>query len=488
MIKKISSFIFLSLGLSLLNAQITVVLQPGASQGKDSEVISHFPHANRGDSESLTPARWVGQGEVFLSRGLLEFDLSVIPENAVLESAYLSLYFNPTDPYEGCEFHTGQNDMVIERITTPWVENLVNWYGQPNTTSEDQLLLPASSSQTQDYLDMDVTAMVHDMLFSAEGNHGFMLRMADELDLFKIALFASSDHPDAALHPKLELSYSLIEPLACDMQKPNGLVGKDSRINSTIPFIGYGDIESISPTTWTYNGSRGNSRVLIEFDMTMVPENALITSASISLFYNPTDSYESWDVHTGQNEFYIERVTSSWNETEVNWSNQPSVSEVNRVEVPASLSNTQDYPDIDITGLARDIYNSTEGNNGFLIRMVDEVNFYKGVMLASSDHPNQALWPEFKICWVELPALPLGLDSQEDLSFQVFPNPNNGIFNIQYPDGNSNCIVEIFDEIGRRVQAMSNSDLSIELRDAGVYIIRISDQEGHYGLKRVVVE
>ncbi len=55
---------------------------------------------------------------------------------------------------------------------------------------------------------IDVTTLVSDMLSDMDGSHGFAFKMLNETP-FRCVLFASSDHEDPALRPRLRLLYSL---------------------------------------------------------------------------------------------------------------------------------------------------------------------------------------------------------------------------------------------------------------------------------------
>lgn len=197
-------------------AQNTISLQPGATNGKDAWVWSYQPadNVNFGTANSsngglhnvVRAESWEWDtGVADTIRGLIEFDLSGIPANATIIDAKLSLYF-----FSNLNFtqQVGDNVMVIERIISNWSESAVTWNNQPQTTTANQILLPRSTSATQDYLDMDVTLLVSDMLQNANNSFGFMLKMQNETP-FRGLSFASSDHTDATKHPKLEITYTV---------------------------------------------------------------------------------------------------------------------------------------------------------------------------------------------------------------------------------------------------------------------------------------
>jgi len=201
-LKVILTVFFLFVGIAQ-KAQTTIVLQPGV-EGKDSNISLNAPFTNYGSS-GVTIYTWTNSGVLGNKWALIEFDLISIPENVVVTSAFLSLYFNPMEPSESFDFHYGDNGAYIQRITSAWEEYSVNWDNQPSYTTQNRVSLPSSISQTQDYLNIDVTALVNDMI---NDNNGFIIKMQNEEDPFRGLLFASSDHSNSALHPKLVITYT----------------------------------------------------------------------------------------------------------------------------------------------------------------------------------------------------------------------------------------------------------------------------------------
>src|SRR5439155_8917645 len=97
---------------------------------------------------------------------------------------------------------SGSNAAWLQRITSSWNKYTACWNNQPTTTSVNQAVLPASISSTQNYT-VDVTSLVQDMIDSAATSFGFMLRLQTE-QYWRSLVFASCNHPDNTLHPKLD--------------------------------------------------------------------------------------------------------------------------------------------------------------------------------------------------------------------------------------------------------------------------------------------
>jgi len=231
--------IILLLVSSTLISQETIILQPGPAEGKDAMVRTLNPYQNWGDNEDLFVAAWTYNGDFGITRIVFNFDLSIIPDSSEIENAYLSLYYNPTCGHEG---HGGSNESYLSRITSPWEENTVNWNNQPDITIQNQVLLPSSTSPDQDYINIDVTSLVIDMINNEENSHGFMLQLLNE-DVYRSLIFASSDHPIENLHPKLEITLQCDSPIAQFGYTLNNNFVQfiDNSINATSWFWDFGD-------------------------------------------------------------------------------------------------------------------------------------------------------------------------------------------------------------------------------------------------------
>ncbi len=189
-------------------SQTTIILQPGPDDGKDAMVRTLYPNTPHGDEETIMPAAWTYSGEFGITRSLFEFDLSVIPDSAQVLDARLNLYYNPSCGHEG---HYGENESYLQRITSSWEEYSVNWNNQPSVTYDNQVRIQTSTISTQDYPDINVTALIIDMINDPENNFGFMLKLQDE-SKYRSLIFASSDHPVSEIRPKLVITYDCEEP------------------------------------------------------------------------------------------------------------------------------------------------------------------------------------------------------------------------------------------------------------------------------------
>ena len=201
--------IFLFISFSTIS-QDTIFFQPGPLEGKDAIVHSLHPVNNYGASPNLIAAAWTYQGTFGKIRGLIKFDLTSLPVNMQIQSAYLNLYHNPTSGHEG---HAGNNIAWISKITGNWDETTVNWNSQPSITIENQVTIPPSSNATQNYLEIPVTDIVQDMIENPDANNGFQIMLQYE-EIYNSLIFASSDHPSSELWPMLAVIPECEAPVA----------------------------------------------------------------------------------------------------------------------------------------------------------------------------------------------------------------------------------------------------------------------------------
>ncbi len=208
--KTISCFVFAFAALPVFS-QSTLSLQPGPNDGKDAPLLSCVPcgfsTTNYETYHKFPSAAWTFQGANSDMKSVIEFDLSSIPAGATILSAELSLFFNPDDTNGPHSNLSNSNASYLRRITTPWDESTVTWDTQPSITTTNQVIVPESTSSTQDYPDIDVTNLIQDMMNDPANSYGLMLESISDQEYHGL-FFCSSDYPDAEKRPKLIVTYS----------------------------------------------------------------------------------------------------------------------------------------------------------------------------------------------------------------------------------------------------------------------------------------
>lgn len=182
---------------------IAKIYQPNSINGVDAVVQSFLPDSNYSNLDYLLASAWTNAGKFNASRALIEFDFSDIPVQTKIDSATLSLFWTSSGIFTE---QTGENAFSIYKITESWQESSVTWNNQPATSVENIVNISKSVSEQQSYLNIDVTELVQDMINNPTDNHGFMLKLDEEIP-YKLVIVASSNHPDMDKHPKLVVYY-----------------------------------------------------------------------------------------------------------------------------------------------------------------------------------------------------------------------------------------------------------------------------------------
>ncbi|MCW5907512.1 MAG: DNRLRE domain-containing protein [Chitinophagales bacterium] len=499
--KDLTLFALFFIATFVASAQVskTVTLKIDSCNGKDATIGDcgpcGYPNSNFGDHPDFIAASWTNGGNLSNARGLMDFNLAGIPANATITNAKLSLYHSTNTPSGniGHGQNGGPNTAWLRRITTAWGENTVTWNTQPTTTTQNQVTLAASTSTTQNYLNIDVTALVQDMVNNPQQSFGFFFQLQEETPL-RSMLFASSDHPNSLLHPTLEITYLDNSPSTCISLKPDNSScnpGVDATIGDCgpcgYPNSNFGDHPDFIAASWTNGGNLSNARGLLNFDLTSIPANATITSAALSLYHST--STPSGNIGHGQNggsnAAWLRRVTSAWGEYTVTWNNQPTTTTQNQVTLAASTSTTQNYLNIDVAALVQDMVSNPQQSFGFMLQLQTESPL-RSMLFASSDHPNAALHPKLDVCYT----VSTGIENARvaNAILAVYPNPSNGVFTISLTENIENGTVRLFNVAGEIVleEPMNGKTKTINAQlSKGFYFVQVNANGNRYTTKLV---
>ncbi len=451
----------------------TIVLQPGSVIGEDAIVSDNSPDLNFGTIEDIRSMAWTLGGVPFVDRNFLRFDLSSIPSNAIVQQATLTLYNNPTSlASSGHSSLSGSDESVLVRVLGPWSENTITWNNQPPTDNINEVILPQDTNPNQDYI-LNVSSLVQDMIGIPSSNYGFMLRLVTE-SYWRCMIFASSDYSNAALHPKLEITYRLD---SCIVLQPDSSKGEDAIVSDNSPDLNYGTIEDIRPMAWTLGGVPFVDRSFLRFDLNAIPSNAIIQEATLTLYNNPTSSASSGHSSlTGSDESALLRVLGPWAENTITWNNQPATDNVNQIILPQDTNPNQNYI-LNVATLVQDMVSNPSSNYGFMLRLVTE-NYYRCLIFASSDHPNSSLHPKLEICYT----VPTSLNEiQKTDKMAIYPNPSSGMFSIVWNHRQNNFNhLQVVNYFGQSVFEKSISpgenrvDMDFVNRAKGIYFVTLT--------------
>jgi len=175
--------------------------------------------------------------------------------------------------------------------------------------------------------------------------------------------------------------------------RPGPEEGYDAEIRTDFNYPIW-DNDDFIANAWTAGGNSFIQRSLIKFDLSSLPPGSVITNARLSLFCNTSTGHHQ--LHSGENSSYLLRITSDWDQFQVTWDNQPNTTMENAVILPQSQSQTQDYPNIDVTDQISFFSQNPELNFGFMIQLVEEEQ-YRAMIFGSSNHLDPAKRPLLEI-------------------------------------------------------------------------------------------
>jgi len=248
----------------------------------------------------------------------------------------------------------------------------------------------------------------------------------------------------------------------------------------------YADGESLTTFTWTNGGGLALKRFYFTFDLSFMQSQSQVTEAYVSLFFNPTDVLESFDTHYGINDSKIMRVTSEWDVNQITWGYQPSTTLENHISLPQSASGTANYLNVDVTNLVSDM--QTLGNWGFMMSMADENSPYRGLLFASSDHPNSELHPEIEVCYTVVTGINV-IEGRSETELILYPNPSKGAFRVVLPQEidrfDPEFSIKAFDLSGKLIKTFNTFSEEFTLDQEGVFLIVVSDGSGNIFTKTI---
>lgn len=470
-------------------AQVNLVLQPDPSNGKDAILHGLISEVNNnwGQADQMPAMAWTFLGVPGVVRAVLGFDLSGIPQGSVVLDARLSLY--AYDSPVGFGQHSslsGPNDAWIRRIITPWDELTVTWNTAPSVVTAGQIPLPGTTDPLQDYLDLDVTAMVQDMVNDPANNHGFQIELQNET-YYRRLNFATSEHADPLRRPKLEVTY-VPDTLAETCITYSGhtldalLHGLISEVN-----VNYGTQVQLTASAWTFNGIPGVVRGLLGFQGLQIPAGSVLTHAWLDLYAwdQPGGLGQHSDL-SGPNDGWLQRVTSPWSEATVTWNTQPSTTPVNQVALAGTSNPWLNYTSIDVKALVQDMIDDPANSFGFLLRQQNE-NYYRRLNFCSSEHPDQSRWPKLRVCH----AFPTAVQGPEEpVRTRLHPNPATDRCRVVSAD----MVIdraELFDATGRRCLSQRitgpAAELDVSTVPPGTYIVHVTSAGGERCAQRLVI-
>jgi len=179
--------------------------------------------------------------------------------------------------------------------------------------------------------------------------------------------------------------------------QPNPSQGKDAYVelnvwsNGDSTFSGDGNsLELEVHNDFWGSPLRGVAKeILIQFPLSSIPTNAIISSATIEFYGSGASSYNYDPI------FGINKINSSWNESTVKWNTKPSYG--NRISTCTITGETKWY-EWDATDLVQDWIDCVQTNYGVSILTTRNS---EGGQFKSSDYSDSSKRPKLKVTYFE---------------------------------------------------------------------------------------
>lgn len=161
---KLPTLLLFILSSNLFNAQVTSETLDYTTGGQDSFTRNFYPSTTTNSTVISTLVNGTPSSPN-IRRIYIEFDLSSIPENAIIVSGEISLYRYRDDTYPST---------VINRISESWDETTLTWNNAPSVHVSDEITTTPTYTGGRHYF--DVTDQLQKMVNYQDLNYGWRLR------------------------------------------------------------------------------------------------------------------------------------------------------------------------------------------------------------------------------------------------------------------------------------------------------------------------
>lgn len=270
--------------------------------------------------------------------------------------------------------------------------------------------------------------------------------------------------------------------------QPDPLSGKDAFVDSRRSTDNFGTTPDHFATAWTNGGVFVAGRSLLDFDLSSIPTNSIITSAQLYLYGYNSVSNVGHSTRSGSNDAVLQRIIQTWHEDSVNWNNQPNTTQLNEVMLLATTSINENKI-ADVTNMVQNMVDSASTSFGFLLKLNTEIN-YRSMLFASSDNQDSTIRPKLVITYTN------GVTGINELnthrpSIDIYPNPTlNEKVTLDLKELIGNKDVAIFDIKGRLVysERSISSKLTLDLGNfsKGIFLVKVIDENNTLATRKLI--
>lgn len=158
-------------------------------------------------SGEFTTERWTSSGTPTSTDGIMKYNLTNIPSNAIINSAFISLYANSSVANWSGQPTAGTNNAAtLSRVTSSWnVGSYPTTY--PSFSTTNQVNLSQTPTTNSNHINIDVKNLIQDIINSGS-NNGILFKMNTN-SFYNALQMHSRQSTDTSKHPKLVLCYTI---------------------------------------------------------------------------------------------------------------------------------------------------------------------------------------------------------------------------------------------------------------------------------------
>lgn len=249
------------------------------------------------------------------------------------------------------------------------------------------------------------------------------------------------------------------------IQSTTIIASKDALIDNQSPTTNYGGIGSIEAGVKISGGVTTVRRSYLDFDLSGIPSNAIITSATLSLRVISEGS----DVTNSS--FVLERANASWVETgtgSITWSNKPAVTTSDAISTSSVSSG---WRNITVTSHVQKMVESSVSSFGWSFRRSNEVTATLGSTYRSNNYVVQADRPKLVINYY----IPFYV-SLATINHESNVNSDDGSISVTVQGGPSSPSYQWYTSADALITGATSSNLSN--LSSGWYGLKISGTTG----------
>ena len=221
--------------------------------------------------------------------------------------------------------------------------------------------------------------------------------------------------------------------------QPGPIDGIDVTIQDINPTSTYNTDADFHANAWTAQGISFIDRGLIEFNLTSIPLNATVISATLTLHTNLNSI--NYQLNYGDNAAWLIRVLAPWQVDQVTWNTQPEIATSNFINLPQITVNDTIGYNVNVKTDVQNMVTNPGVNFGWIIKLQTEA-IYTARNFASSDNAVPEWRPKLTVIYSHC------TPPQADFSFVVnqytvnFTDQSQPTFswNWQFGDGGTSIL------------------------------------------------